>query len=125
MDKCRIDKFLWTVRIFKTRTLASDACAKGRVLVDGQAAKASKEIKGNESITVRKPPVIYSYKVKALPGGRQPAKAVGEYLEDCTSIEELNKLKVNETFFIKRDRGMGRPTKKERRVIDRLNTNNS
>lgn len=125
MDKCRIDKFLWTVRIFKTRTLASDACAKGRVLVDGQVAKASKEIKGNESITVRKPPVVYSYKVKALPGGRLPAKTVHEYLEDCTSIEELNKLKINETFFIKRDRGMGRPTKKERRVIDRLNTNNT
>jgi ribosome-associated heat shock protein Hsp15 len=120
MDKVRIDKFLWAVRIFKTRSLASDACNKGRVLIDGIAAKPAKEIKGTESITVRKPPIVYSYKIIQLTKNRLPAKRVAEFIEDITSIEELDKLKVNETFFVKREKGTGRPTKKERRVIDKL-----
>jgi ribosome-associated heat shock protein Hsp15 len=124
MNKVRIDKFLWAVRIFKTRSIASDACNKGRVLIDGVQTKPSKEIKGNESITIRKPPVIYSYKIKAIVKNRLPAKLVPDYIEDVTSIEELDKLRVNETFFIKRDRGTGRPTKKERRTIDRLHNDN-
>ena len=124
MDKVRIDKFLWAVRIFKTRSIASDACNKGRVLIDGVQTKPSKEIKGNENITVRKPPVIYSYKIKTLVKNRLPAKLVSDYIEDNTTIEELDKLKINETFFFKRDRGAGRPTKKERRLIDKISNNN-
>lgn len=124
MDKVRVDKFLWAVRIFKTRSLASDACAKGRVLVDGVQTKPSKEIKGSETITVRKPPVIYSYKVKSILKSRVSAKLVAEYIEDTTSIEELDKLKINETLFFKRDRGTGRPTKRDRRIIDKLHNDN-
>lgn len=124
MDKVRVDKFLWAVRIFKTRSLASDACAKGRVLVDGAQTKPSKEIKGNETITVRKPPVMYSYKVKSTLKSRVSAKLVSEYIEDITSIEELDKLKINETLFFKRDRGTGRPTKRDRRIIDKLHNDN-
>ncbi len=125
MDKVRIDKWLWSVRVFKTRSIAADACNKGRVLINNIPAKPSKELTGNETITVRKPPVIYTYKIKALVKNRLPAKLVPEYIEDLTSVEELNKLNINETFFIKRERGAGRPTKKERRVIDQLKNNNS
>lgn len=120
MDKVRIDKFLWAVRLFKTRSLAAEACSKGRVLIDGAQAKAAKELKGNETITVRKPPVVYSYKVLNTLKSRVSAKLVPEYIEDNTSIDELDKLKVNESLFFQRDRGAGRPTKKDRRTIDKL-----
>jgi ribosome-associated heat shock protein Hsp15 len=125
MEKVRLDKWLWAVRIFKTRTIATDACNKGRVLVNNMPAKPSKELSGNELVTVRKPPVIYTYKIKTLVNNRLSAKLVPEYIEDLTSIEELNKLSINETFFIRRDRGSGRPTKKERRVIDKLHDANT
>ncbi|MBN1118863.1 MAG: RNA-binding S4 domain-containing protein [Bacteroidales bacterium] len=124
MEKIRIDKWLWAVRIFKTRTLASDACAKGRVLINNMPVKPSKELVGNEIVTVRKPPVIYTYKIQKLVKSRLSAKLVPDFIEDLTSVEELDKLKINETFFVKRDRGAGRPTKKERRTIDKLNTEN-
>lgn len=120
MDKVRIDKFLWAVRIFKTRSIASDACNKGRILIDGAQTKPSKEVKGGETITVRKPPVIYSYKIINTLKSRVSAKLVEQYIEDITSVEELDKLKVNETVYFKRDRGTGRPTKRDRRVIDKL-----
>lgn len=93
-------------------------------MCNGIAAKASREIKVGEILTIRKLPVIYSYKVLKLTDKRMSAKLVPEYLEDKTSIEELNKLNINETFFIKRERGAGRPTKKERRLIDKLKDSN-
>jgi ribosome-associated heat shock protein Hsp15 len=120
-DKIRIDKWLWTVRIFKSRSLAGDACNNGRILVNGMPAKPSKDIKAGDSVLVRKPPVIYTYHVKGIPNSRLSAKLVPDYLEDNTSVEELNKLHVNETIFFKRDRGTGRPTKRERRQMDNLN----
>jgi ribosome-associated heat shock protein Hsp15 len=120
IGKVRIDKWLWTVRVFKTRTLAGEACNKGRILVNGLPAKASKDIKIGDSIIVRKPPVIYSYFVKGIPGSRLSPKLVVDYLEDQTSIEELDKLKVKDVIFFKRDRGAGRPTKKDRRQMDDL-----
>ncbi len=123
MNSVRVDKFLWAVRIFKTRSLAAEACSKGRVLVNGANTKPSKELKGEESITVRKPPVVYSYKIKELVKNRQPAKLVENFIEDLTSIEELDKLKISETFFFKREPGAGRPTKKDRRSIDKLKNN--
>lgn len=123
MEKVRIDKWLWAVRIFKTRSIASDACNKGRVLINGLEAKPSKELTGSETVVVRKPPVIYTYKIKMLVKNRLPAKLVPEYIEDLTTVDELNKLNINETFFIKRDRGTGRPTKKDRRSIDKLKNN--
>lgn len=125
MDKVRIDKWLWAVRIFKTRSIAAEACNKGRVLINNIPAKASKELSGNETITVRKPPVIYTYKIKSLVKNRLPARLVPDYIDDLTSVEELDKLKINEAFFVQRERGAGRPTKKERRIIDKLKTNNS
>jgi ribosome-associated heat shock protein Hsp15 len=121
-DKIRIDKWLWSVRVFKTRTLAGEACNKGRIFVNGMPAKASKDIRIGDIVIARKPPVIYSYLVKGLPGSRLAAKLVSDYLEDQTSIEEINKLKINDTLFFKRDRGTGRPTKKERRQMDDLTT---
>ena len=124
MEKVRLDKWLWSVRLYKTRSLASDACQKGRVLVNGIEAKPSKELSGDESITVRKPPVIYTYRIKELIKNRVSAKIVHNYIEDLTSVEELDKLKINETFFFKRDRGTGRPTKRDRRVIDQIKNSN-
>lgn len=123
MEVVRLDKWLWAVRIFKTRSIASEACKKGRVLVNGISSKPSKEIKIGDSITVRKLPVIYSYQVKQLVEKRLSAKLVSDCLDDLTSIEELDKLKVKDTFFIKRDRGLGRPTKKDRRQMDDLKDN--
>jgi len=119
-DKIRIDKWLWCVRVFKTRTLAGEACNKGRILVNGLPAKASKDIKIGDSIFVRKPPVVFSYFVKGIPGSRLSAKLLSDYLEDQTSVEELDKLKIKDAIYFKRERGTGRPTKKERRQIDDL-----
>lgn len=119
----RLDKWLWAVRIYKTRSVSTDACRKGHVLVNGMPAKPSKEIREGDQVTIRKMPVLYNYLVKQLTQNRLPARLVGEYLEDQTSLEELDKLKLNETFFIKRDHGTGRPTKKERRQIDNLKKN--
>lgn len=125
MEKVRLDKWLWAVRLYKTRSMATDACNRGRVLVNGMDAKPSKELAGNETITVRKPPVIYTYKIKELIKNRVSAKLVPNFIEDLTSVEELDKLKINETFFYIRDRGTGRPTKKERRTIEKLKNDNS
>jgi ribosome-associated heat shock protein Hsp15 len=118
VGKTRIDKWLWTVRIFKTRTMAGESCTKGRVLVNGLPAKASKDIKIGDTIIVRKPPVVYSYLVKGIPGSRLSPKLVTDYMDDQTSIEELDKLKIKDVIFFKRDRGAGRPTKKDRRQMD-------
>ncbi len=122
--KVRIDKWLWAVRIYKTRSLATEACKKGRVIIDGVQVKPSREIKTGDIILVRKLPVIYTFRVKNTLEKRLSAKLVQDYIEDLTSVEELNKLNINETVFIKRDRGTGRPTKKERRIIDRLKNDN-
>lgn len=116
----RVDKWLWSVRIFKTRSLATEACRKSRVLIGDQPVKASRVLKIDDVVQVKKPPVIYSFRVLGLLGKRLSAKAVTEYFENITPQEELDKLKVRETFFIVRDRGTGRPTKKERRIIDKL-----
>lgn len=118
----RIDKYLWAVRIFKTRSLATDACKKGKVLIDNQTVKPSRSLKEGDRIEVKKNPVIYSYIVRAFPKSRISASLVSEYLQDITPEEELKKLELNESFFVKRDRGSGRPTKKERRTIDKLRT---
>jgi ribosome-associated heat shock protein Hsp15 len=120
LEKERIDKWLWAVRVFKTRAIATEACKKGRILVNGVEAKPSKEIKCGDMVTVRKPPLVYSFVVKTLVNNRLPAKLISEYLNDQTSPEELDKLKVKDSYFLNRERGTGRPTKKERRQIDKL-----
>jgi len=108
------------VRVYKTRALATEACRKGKVLIDGIPVKASRLVKQGDSIEIKKPPVVYAYSVKDFPKSRISAKLVNEYIQDITSPEELKKLEINESFFVKRDRGTGRPTKKDRRTIDNL-----
>ena len=116
----RIDKWLWAVRIFKTRSQATEACRKGKVLIRDQQVKPSRVLQINDIVQVKKPPVVNSYRVLGLLGKRLSAKAIKEFVENITPEEEMEKLKFRETFFIVRDRGAGRPTKKERRVIDKL-----
>ena len=117
----RLDKYLWAVRIFKTRSDAADAIRQNRVMVNDAYAKPSREVKIGDMVTVRRERITYSYKVLDLVSSRQPAKNVPMYYLNCTPQEELDKLNVpHETIFVFRDRGTGRPTKKERRDIDAL-----
>jgi len=120
-ENIRIDKFLWAVRIFKSRSSASDACRKGRILVNNLLAKPSRIVTVNDIITVKKPPVTYIYEITDLLENRIPAKMVNRYIKDITPEEEKAKLLVmsNIRHGI-RPRGTGRPTKKERREIDRF-----
>ena len=120
-DVIRLDKYLWAVRVFKTRSDAADAIRQNRVLVNDSYAKPSREVKVGDMISVRRERVHYSYKVLDLVSSRQPAKNVPIYCLNCTPQEELDKLNVpHETIFVFRDRGMGRPTKTDRRNIDAL-----
>lgn len=121
MSDVRLDKWLWAVRIYKTRSDAADACRTNRVLINNSYAKPSKEVKTGDIISVKKIPVTYSFRVIDLVSSRQPAKNVMSFMENITPQAELDKLLVpKETVFISRDRGTGRPTKKERRDIDSL-----
>ncbi|MBR4056336.1 MAG: RNA-binding S4 domain-containing protein [Rikenellaceae bacterium] len=120
----RLDKWLWAVRVFKTRSDAADACRTNRVLVNDAYAKPSREVKVGDVISVKKMPVVYQYRVVELVSSRQPAKNVPLYAADITPQSEMDKLNVpRETIFIVRDRGTGRPTKKERRELDSLMDN--
>ena len=121
MDDVRLDKYLWAVRVFKTRSDAADAIRNNKVSVNGAWAKPSREVKIGDEIAVRKQQVVYSYKVLELVSSRQPAKNVPVYCRNTTPQEELDKLNVpRETIFVFRERGTGRPTKKERRDLDEL-----
>ena len=121
MSDIRLDKYLWAVRVFKTRSDAADAIRNNRVLVNDAYAKPSREVKQGDIISVKKMPVTYSYKVLALVSSRQGAKNVPQYCLNITPQEELDKLTTpRETIFVFRERGTGRPTKKERREIDAL-----
>ncbi len=120
-DSTRLDKYLWSIRVFKTRSEATDACRGGKILVNGQDAKPSREVKAGDTIQVRKGPVQYKYKVLQPIDRRQGAALVAQYAENLTSESELAKLHApHESFFVTRDRGAGRPTKKERRQMDTL-----
>lgn len=117
----RIDRFLWAIRAYKTRSEATDACKGNKVKVAGCNAKPSKMIKIGDVIELRKGSVLYSYKVKSILSNRVGAKLVSEYVENLTPQSELDKLKVPvETFVLKRERGAGRPTKKDRREMDAM-----
>ena len=114
----RIDKWLWVMRIFKTRTVATEACKKGRVLMGGVAVKPSRTIKEGDIINVRKPPVTYSFRVKALAQNRLGARLVPDYMENITPKSELDLLDVVRiSGFIDRRKGLGRPTKREGRDL--------
>ncbi len=121
-DAVRIDKWLWAVRAFKTRSMASEACRSGKVLIDGQEVKPSREIKLDDVVAIKVNPHFTRTLVvlKSL-SNRVGAKLVSEYADDITPQEEHEKLKTfNQLNWEKRDRGIGRPTKKERRLIDKL-----
>lgn len=119
-EPLRIDKFLWAVRLFKTRTLAAGACKIGRIMINGISAKPSLHLHGDEILTVRKPPVTYTYRIKNLTANRVGAKLVTNFLEDITPENEKLKLDVSKSGPVGyRKKGSGRPTKKDRRIIDR------
>lgn len=117
--EARLDKWLWAARIFKTRSIAADACKNGRITMSGVKQKASKMIKEGDIIEVRKPPITYSFKVLKSIQNRVGAKLVSEVLENVTAKEQLELLEMNRiSGFVGRARGTGRPTKKERRELD-------
>jgi ribosome-associated heat shock protein Hsp15 len=117
----RIDKWLWAVRLYKTRSMASEACRKGRVMIDGNCVKPSRELKCGDIIHIQKPPVTYHYKVLELTEKRMGAKLVPDFMSDITPPENLEILEVQKHMnWSKREKGAGRPTKKERRDMDKL-----
>lgn len=120
-DGTRIDKYLWAIRVFKTRSEATDACNGGKVKVADTNAKPSKQVGPGDRITVRKGMVTYQYRVIQPLDRRVGASLVAEYAENLTDPAELEKLHAPvETFFLRRGRGEGRPTKKDRRQIEEM-----
>lgn len=119
----RIDKWLWAARIFKTRTVALEACKKNRITVNDTPAKPSRMIRTGDIVSVRKPPVTYSFKVLRLTSSRIGAKLVPEYVANITPPEQYEILNLQKiSGFIDRTKGTGRPTKKERRDLDEFST---
>lgn len=119
MEEVRLDKWLWAARIFKTRSIAIDACKNGRVMIDGVKLKQSRMIKAGDIIQVKKPPITYSFKVLQCIQNRVGAKLVPTILENVTTQDQLELLEMHRiSGFIDRARGTGRPTKKERRDLD-------
>lgn len=117
--EARLDKFLWASRIFKTRTIAADACKNGRVMMDGVKLKPSRMVKEGDVIQVRKPPVTYSFRVLRAIQNRVGAKLVPDILENVTTPDQYELLEMNRiSGFVGRAKGTGRPTKKERRDLD-------
>jgi ribosome-associated heat shock protein Hsp15 len=117
--EARLDKFLWASRIFKTRTIAADACKNGRVMQDGVKLKPSRMVKEGDIIQVRKPPVTYSFRILRAIQNRVGPKLVPDILENVTPPEQYELLEMSRiSGFVGRARGTGRPTKKERRELD-------
>lgn len=116
----RADKFLWAVRLFKTRADAAESCKSGRVIIDGISVKAARELKVGDLLCLRRPPVLYSYRILAIPPSRVGAPLVAQYIENLTPQSELDKLEIAALASGSRDRGAGRPTKRDRRLIENL-----
>jgi len=117
----RIDKWLWSVRLYKTRSQATEACRSGKVTINDQALKPSREARIGDVVVLRQGPLTKTVQVKELLKSRVGAKLVPDYMVDLTPEEEYTKLQMTrEVNFEIRDRGVGRPTKKERRIIERL-----
>ncbi len=122
MAEVRIDKWMWATRIFKTRTIAVEACKKGRISINNMTIKPSRMVRVGDVIQVRKPPITYSFKVLELTESRMGAKLVPQYLENVTSPEQYELLELSKiSGFVNRARGTGRPTKKDRRSLDEFN----
>lgn len=123
MNEARIDKWMWAARIFKTRSIAAEACKKGRVSINGAQAKAARMVKPGDIIQVRKPPVTYSFKVIQPIEKRVGARLVPEVLENVTTPDQYELLEMNRiSGFINRAKGTGRPTKKDRRELEEFVT---
>lgn len=121
MAEERIDKWLWSMRVFKTRTIATDACRKGRVTMGGTAVKPSRTVKPGDVIDVRKPPITYTFRVKQLSTGRLGARLVPDYLENLTSQDQYELLEMTKiSGFVDRRKGLGRPTKRDSRELSRF-----
>ena len=119
MPEARIDKWMWAVRIFKTRTIAAEACKKSRVTINGSYVKAARMIRSGDVIQVKKPPITYSFKVLQAIEKRVGAKLVPEVMENVTTPDQYELLEMSKiSGFIDRARGTGRPTKKDRRTIE-------
>lgn len=121
--EARLDKWLWAARIFKTRTLASDACKNGRVSINGAQAKPSRTVKPGDEVGVRKPPVTYTFRVRQAIEKRVGAKLLPDVLENITPPEQYEALELSRiSGFVNRAKGTGRPTKKDRRALDEFLT---
>lgn len=119
VSEVRIDKWMWAVRLFKTRSLAAEACKKGKILMNGTAMKPSRNVKIGDVIQVKKAPVTFSFKVLDLSENRMGAKLVPEFMENVTPQEQIDLLEMSKfSAFGQRDRGTGRPTKKDRRDLE-------
>lgn len=117
--EARIDKWLWAARIYKTRTLAADACKNGRITINGAQVKPSRTVKTGDKVGVKKSPITYTFLVKQAIEKRVGAKLLHDILENITSPEQYELLEMSKiSGFIDRARGTGRPTKKERRALD-------
>ncbi len=115
----RIDKWLWAVRLFKTRSLAAEACKKGKVSIGGDIVKPSRMIKEGDIIQIKRPPILYSFKALTLTENRMGAKLVPDFMENVTTPDQIALLEMGKlSGFIDRARGTGRPTKKERRDLE-------
>ena len=117
-DTERIDKFLWNIRLFKTRSLAKQACNKGRVLLNDQPVKPSRNVEAGDTISIKQAPIYKSYKILGVISNRIGAKLVLNYLEEITPDDDIAKLRVVKSNAVYRKKGLGRPTKKERRDIE-------
>ena len=118
-EEARIDKWLWAARIFKTRSIAADACKNGRVTVGGTNVKPSRMVKVGETVSVRKPPITYSFKILQAIEQRVGAKLIPQVYENVTTPDQYDLLEMTRiSGFVDRARGTGRPTKKERRSLD-------
>jgi ribosome-associated heat shock protein Hsp15 len=121
----RIDQWLWAARLFKTRSLANQACRGGKVQVEGTAVKPARPLRENEIIEIKQPPIVRQYRVKGLAAKRVSAVLARELVEEITPAADLEKLALARhdplgLIFAARDRGSGRPTKKERRELEKL-----
>lgn len=117
-EEVRIDKWLWAMRVFKTRSIATDAVKKGRVMMGGVAVKPSRGVRVGDVVDVRKPPVTYTFRVKGLTENRLGARLVPEYLENITPQSQYDILEMAKiSGFVDRRKGLGRPTKRDGRKL--------
>lgn len=118
-ETARLDKWLWASRIFKTRTIAADACKNGRVTVNGANAKPSRTVKAGETVHVKKPPITYSFKIINAIESRVGAKLIPQVYENVTEAKQYELLEMSRiSGFVDRAKGTGRPTKKDRRAME-------